>query len=238
MKKIILFLGILAAGLSVIFFLGRDVMDNFRMSAPTVSPTMTVRSGIDNLIRLEKPEPGQLISSPLTVKGEARGYWYFEASFPVRIYDADGVELGVIPAQAQDEWMTDEFVPFEAVLRFKKPATEAGTLVLQKDNPSGLPENDAELRIPIRFDPANLPAGEAGWSSDSASGSGGCKITGCSGQVCAEEDVITSCEFKSEYACYKNAKCGRQEDGKCGWVPTEELVTCLGAAFQAESGSQ
>ncbi len=47
--------------------------------------------------------------------------------------------------------MTAEFVPFRAVLTFAAPATERGTLVLEKDNPSGLPENADELRIPIRF---------------------------------------------------------------------------------------
>lgn len=61
-----------------------------------------------------------------------------------------------------------------------------------------------------------------------------CKVTGCSGQICSDDDVITTCEYKTEYVCYKTAKCERQEDGKCGWTPTEELVACLGAAFQAE----
>ena len=34
------------------------------------------------------------------------------------------------------------------------PATSTGTLVLQKDNPSGLPEHADELRIPVRFETA------------------------------------------------------------------------------------
>lgn len=62
-----------------------------------------------------------------------------------------------------------------------------------------------------------------------------CKITGCSGQLCSDEDVRTTCEFKEEYACYKTAKCERQEDGKCGWTPTEELVACLSKVFKAEA---
>ncbi|MDP3792980.1 MAG: hypothetical protein Q8Q89_04630 [bacterium] len=66
----------------------------------------------------------------------------------------------------------------------------------------------------------------------------GCRITGCSGQICSDEDVVTTCEFKEEYACYKTAKCEKQEDGKCGWIPSEELVACLMSVFQAESESQ
>lgn len=54
-----------------------------------------------------------------------------------------------------------------------------------------------------------------------------CKITGCSGQICADDEVMTTCEFRQEYACYKNAKCERQSDGKCGWTQTSELTKCL-----------
>lgn len=67
--------------------------------------------------------------------------------------------------------------------------------------------------------------------------SGGCKIAGCSGQICINEkagDVITTCEFKAEYACYKTARCERQSDGKCGWTPTSELLSCLRAVASEE----
>lgn len=104
-----------------------------------------------DLIRVSSPRPNDTVSSPLILEGEARGKWYFEASFPVRILDANGVELGVVPAQAQGEWMTENFVPFKATLSFRAATTQTGTLVFQKDNPSGLPEHDDELRMPIKF---------------------------------------------------------------------------------------
>lgn len=97
------------------------------------------------------PLASSYISSPLTVRGEARGFWYFEASFPVRLLDANRKELAVKPAQAKGEWMTEEFVPFEVTLEFVKPATSTGILRLEKDNPSGLPENDESIEIPVRF---------------------------------------------------------------------------------------
>lgn len=105
----------------------------------------------ENLIRVESPKANETISSPLTAKGEARGFWFFEASFPIRLYDANGKEIAIQIAQAKSEWMTEDFVPFEAILQFSPPETETGTLVLEKDNPSGLPENADELRIPVRF---------------------------------------------------------------------------------------
>lgn len=118
------------------------------------TPTTTDRGNIDakkDLIRVANIEPNQIIKSPLTVKGEARGTWYFEASFPVKLLDANGKVLIQAPAQAQGEWMTNDFVPFEIKLTFAKPTTATGVLVLEKDNPSGLPEHADELRIPVKF---------------------------------------------------------------------------------------
>jgi hypothetical protein len=54
-----------------------------------------------------------------------------------------------------------------------------------------------------------------------------CKPTGCSGIVCGDEEVMTTCEYRPEYACYKNATCARQGDGACGWTKTPELDACL-----------
>jgi hypothetical protein len=56
---------------------------------------------------------------------------------------------------------------------------------------------------------------------------GNCHPTGCSGAVCAEEDLVTTCEFRPEYACYRDAECARQPDGACGWSPSAELDACL-----------
>jgi ABC-type Fe3+-hydroxamate transport system substrate-binding protein len=94
--------------------------------------------------------PGDTVTSPLTVTGEASG-WYFEASFPVRLLDGNGNEIAVAPAQAQDDWMTTDFVPYSATLTFTTPATATGTLVLEKDNPSGEPANAESVMIPVTF---------------------------------------------------------------------------------------
>ena len=57
-----------------------------------------------------------------------------------------------------------------------------------------------------------------------------CKIAGCSGQLCVDknaEDVITTCEYRPEYGCYKNARCEKQADGQCSWTQTAELLECI-----------
>lgn len=104
-----------------------------------------------DIIKVFTPATGALVTSPLVVSGQARGNWYFEASFPVRLFDANGTELAVIPAQAEGEWMTTNYVPFSATLNFETPTTPTGTLVLQKDNPSDMRELDDEVSIPVRF---------------------------------------------------------------------------------------
>ncbi|MBI2644146.1 MAG: GerMN domain-containing protein [Candidatus Wildermuthbacteria bacterium] len=104
-----------------------------------------------DLIRITNPRPNQEIRSPLLITGQARGNWFFEASFPVKLLDERGNTLVTGIAQAQGEWMTTEFVPFQAHIEFDKPAGKKGTLILEKDNPSGLPEQADELRVPVVF---------------------------------------------------------------------------------------
>lgn len=104
------------------------------------------------LIQVDSPRPNDKITSPLTVTGQARGTWFFEAQFPVKIVDANGAELGNGIATAQSDWMTEDFVPFAtATIEFSTPTTATGNLILKKDNPSGLPENDNQLIVPIKF---------------------------------------------------------------------------------------
>lgn len=112
-------------------------------------PLPTKKAEIPDLIRVDSPLYGAVVKSPLVVMGEARGSWYFEASFPVSLLDAFGKEIVIAPAQAQGDWMTTDFVPFSVTLNFSFSEAPFGTLVLKKDNSSGLPEHDLELRIPV-----------------------------------------------------------------------------------------
>ncbi len=61
--------------------------------------------------------------------------------------------------------------------------------------------------------------------------SDGCLKGGCSGQLCTDSpDMVSTCEWREEYACYKDALCERQPSGKCGWTPTPALTQCLNTA--------
>ncbi|MBP7770740.1 MAG: Gmad2 immunoglobulin-like domain-containing protein [Candidatus Pacebacteria bacterium] len=127
--------------------------------APTVeAPATTTPVVVDenpsfgDMIVVESLDNNDTITSPLTITGKARGGWYFEASFPIEIQNASGTKIAEGPAQAQGEWMTENYVPFSATLTFPaQPAGSVGKLILHKDNPSGLPENDAMLEMPVSF---------------------------------------------------------------------------------------
>src|SRR3989344_2213452 len=72
-----------------------------------------------DLIRVTSPKPGDVVTSPLVIKGEARGTWFFEASFPVNLTNWDGLIISEHFAQAKSDWMTEDYVPFEATIEFK-----------------------------------------------------------------------------------------------------------------------
>ncbi len=95
--------------------------------------------------------PLEALSSPVILHGQARGTMFFEASFPVRVLDTDGTELGTGIAQADGDWMTKNFVWFTLPLTFNHPKGDTGFLRFMKDNPSGLPEFDLHVDVPIRF---------------------------------------------------------------------------------------
>lgn len=112
----------------------------------TIKPAIEL---ISDLLKVTSPAVNAVVSSPLKIVGQARGTYFFEASFPIELKDQDGNIIGQAIAQAKSDWMTENFVPFEAKLTFDKPNTKIGRLILKKDNPSGLPQNDLVLEIPI-----------------------------------------------------------------------------------------
>ena len=103
---------------------------------------------ISENVKVSSPRPDSTVLKTFTVIGEARGTWYFEASFSIFIIDANGVKVGQGIAQAAENWMTEDFVPFTAQVTVENSPGPA-ILVLLKDNPSGLPENDDSVSFPI-----------------------------------------------------------------------------------------
>lgn len=146
--SLIIILILLLAGY---FFITKNVSNTPVPTPPVVSEGTTYK----DLVKVTSVSPGSVITSPLQLKGEARGNWFFEASFPLRLLDANGNVVPLEPGyvMATGEWMTTNFVPFNSTHTFVSPATATGTLILQKDNPSGEPQFDDSFSIPVRFIP-------------------------------------------------------------------------------------
>lgn len=111
------------------------VMSSFQLTEPVVI--------------LDKLVPGNEVYSPLTITGQAKGSWFFEGSFPMQLRDSNGQVIGTAVTKATKEWMTDTMVPFTATLTFDASQTDPGELVFKRDNPSGMPQNDAEVRLGV-----------------------------------------------------------------------------------------
>lgn len=129
---------------------------NASSTASSSGTTASSTSDLSDLVVVTSPKPGATIgTSTLTVTGKARGSFYFEASFPVYLTDWDGRIIAQGHAQAQGDWMTQDFVPFTATLTYTKPVGGAeavrGTLILRNDNPSGDPARDKALEVPVYF---------------------------------------------------------------------------------------
>lgn len=129
-----------------------DKQPSTQPSTPTGDQqTITYKSEKGVTVTVYTPESGATVASPLGIVGEVPGSWSFEASFPVALKDGNGSVIGQKPAQVQGDWTSEDSVPFTVALIFDEPTTASGTLVLQKDNPSGLPENDDSVSIPVKF---------------------------------------------------------------------------------------
>lgn len=113
------------------------------------APTTAYANASSDVVVVELPFPGAVTGKTFSVIGEARGYWFFEASFPIEVRGADGALLTTVVAQAQSDWMTEDFVPFTAQVTVPESYMGPATVVLKKDNPSGLPKNDASVSFPI-----------------------------------------------------------------------------------------
>ncbi|MCK5025843.1 MAG: eight-cysteine-cluster domain-containing protein [Nanoarchaeota archaeon] len=67
---------------------------------------------------------------------------------------------------------------------------------------------------------------------------GDCVTGGCSGTICQHKDsepVMTTCEFKPEYACYKQIECKCVSNG-CVWDKTAEFEMCVQDLRQKTGG--
>lgn len=122
-------------------------------AAPAPAPTATTSANespaaLHDRVVVDSPKSGESVQKKFTIAGKAPGNWFFEASFPIKVVDADNNPIGSGIASALSDWMTTADVPFKADISIAG-YTGPATIVLLRDNPSGLPENDDSFSVPI-----------------------------------------------------------------------------------------
>lgn len=137
----------------VISYMFFDVITNKKIddtkTATIKEPKTTYINASTSLIQVTSPLAGAIIAKEFTVSGKARGYWYFEGTFPAQLQTPGGSLLAEGVLTGQGNWMTEEFVPFHGEFRVSKKYTGKVVLIIKNDNPSGLSEKESWLSIPL-----------------------------------------------------------------------------------------
>lgn len=123
-----------------------------RVEAPTATstpPVATLTQPLSARVVVTSPKANSTVGNTFVVSGAAPGPWYFEASFPIKIVDKENNFIGQGIAQAQGEWMTTDQVTFTATITLNGTYSGPATVVLLRDNPSGMPENDDSVSVPV-----------------------------------------------------------------------------------------
>lgn len=162
MKKYTFYTLILVACAIALLFIYRNTLE-----APSVD--VKVDQKVDNLDKTEQiykdsnievnlPYIGAVVGKDFSVIGRARGTWFFEGSFPIKVIAQDGAQkgkvlsTGIAQVKPGENWMTEDFVSFKADIKVPQSYIGKANIVLQKDNPSGLPEHDASITIPVTIE--------------------------------------------------------------------------------------
>lgn len=157
MKNIII---IIAAALVVVFVLSK--VNKQEEVIPLEEPGIVVPAETELMslkgikIFVDTPKESDSVTTPLILNGRAPGNWFFEASAPITLTNWDGLIIAEGHIEAEGEWMTTDYVPFHATLDFVNTPCEAdychrGSIIFQKDNPSGESQFDDSAEMTIKF---------------------------------------------------------------------------------------
>jgi hypothetical protein len=101
-------------------------------------------------IVLTEPAPGTIVASPLIIRGQAPGTWFFEGDFQVYLKDIEGNIISRGFVSAKSDWMTKSPVPFEGVLEFATQELRNKLILeLRKNNPSDRAELDDGIEFVV-----------------------------------------------------------------------------------------
>ena len=125
------------------------------VATPSPTPQATNESSIVPPY-FSAPTTNYTVSSPLEVKGVIPAGWMFEGQLPIKLLDSKREIIVATNAleTTPGSWQSGEPTEFSTTLSWIASSlggSTSGYLVISKDNPSGLPENDKSYEIPVKF---------------------------------------------------------------------------------------
>ncbi len=93
--------------------------------------------------------PNSKVHGVVSYRGGIKNNYFFEANIRINVLDMNKKVLKSDFATATTEWMTSGPVSFEGSFDFSGLPKGPAYFEIQNDNPSGLPENDKSILIPI-----------------------------------------------------------------------------------------
>lgn len=217
------FLGIPKCGL-----LGGGCSDTFPQSGTNSSTTLNARFSHPD-IKVSTPNSGGSVKNEMGVEGVAKTSWFAQGIAQGDVRNEKNEKIGAFTIRTQSTAKDNSFVTFTGKVLYGDPGTKTGYVIFNKANPTADTTKNMSLWVPVRFQETSSSGNTF---LTPPGGTRECRKTGCSGQICSDTDMITTCEYKQEYACYQTARCERQVSGECGFTQTSELSNCL-----AQSGS-
>ncbi len=122
-------------------------------NAKNISEGECVETVGNEYIEVYKPQANEKITgSSVAVKVRVLAPWLSEASAPVEVTDASGKVLGTGKIVGPNDWMTKNgWMDIETNIAFKSNGAKNGFVVFKKDNPSGDPKRDQQVKVPVKF---------------------------------------------------------------------------------------
>lgn len=144
-KGLLLAIAIILAVSASYFYIQNKSIRLPNLPIPTPAPDPYNTPVITN------PKPNSTITSPTTIEGTVPPGWMFENVLPIKLLDANrNVIVDTFAKAYSGDWMSEEPVKFKKVIFFTSKEA-SGFIVIEKDNPSGLPENSQSFEIPVKF---------------------------------------------------------------------------------------
>ncbi|NBV76793.1 hypothetical protein EBR66_01370 [bacterium] len=143
--------GVTVLGVGAVLF-QKGLLSPYHYEAPLspATPVSEMPQTRGTLVSIVSPAASSSVSKTFVVSGVAPGYWSFEGSFPVQVRSSAQEVIATAVAQLEGDWMTDKQIPFSATIDLGTSTYQGpAMLILMKDNPSGLPENEDSVSMPL-----------------------------------------------------------------------------------------